>query len=296
MQNMRVRVPHVSCHVCQLPLTATLPSLQRSDKISFVISLRRVTPIVGPRFECLHCPTDFTGRFNVCFRCEPQLHVAGGHPENHAFDRKMPANVGGPGPGPVPVAAVYVWEYCEELGFGAALGDPFWERQGADGAWAAYAPDLCEQLEAAFADPNGPRITGAAVEIGNGQWVSLKKMQQRHWDNEDRFEVRRVDPAGDAPAGEDDWIAYNHVQCVVLTEAYLQQIDPPVVALEDGTTVDFSQMSQTIPGDARRFRVRGRLNDQSPPVAALRPAGGVGMFAGMFGAFEAAGGLDLDDY
>lgn len=253
-----------------------MPSLQRLGLLAQVVALHSVTPIVGPRFECLHCPEDVAGRFNVCFRCEPQLHDPGRHPENHAFDRKMPEIAGEPAPEPGTGAIVYVWEYCAELGLAAALDDPVWERQGDDGVWVAYAPDICEQLEAAFADPNGPRVTGAPAEIGNGQWVSLKKMQQRHWENGDRFEVRRVDPAGAAPVGGDEWVAYNHAQCATLTEAYLQQVDPPIVVLDGGTTVDFNQMSQTIPGDDRRFRIRGRLNEQSPPVAALRPAGGLG--------------------
>lgn len=52
-----------------------------------------VTPIVGPRFECLNCRATAAGRINVCLRCEPRLHEEGGHAENHVFAIKMPPRV-----------------------------------------------------------------------------------------------------------------------------------------------------------------------------------------------------------
>ena len=58
-----------------------------------IASSRRVTPIVGPRFECLHCRSTAEGRFNVCLKCEPRLHEPGGHTQNHAFCIKMPPRV-----------------------------------------------------------------------------------------------------------------------------------------------------------------------------------------------------------
>jgi len=54
----------------------------------------RANPIVGPRFECLHCPTTAAGRFNACYKCEVQLHAPGGHAPDHAFQHKMPPDVG----------------------------------------------------------------------------------------------------------------------------------------------------------------------------------------------------------
>jgi hypothetical protein len=36
-------------------------------------------PVVGPRFDCAHCP----GGFTACFDCEPALAEA--HPARHVF-------------------------------------------------------------------------------------------------------------------------------------------------------------------------------------------------------------------
>ena len=184
----------------------------------------------------------------------------------------MPPGVGEPEPEVGGANAVYIWEYCEEVGLaaapdGGAADGLRWEWQGDDGAWTAYDSDTCDILEAAFADMSGPRVTGAPVEIGNERWVNLKKMRQCRWDNPERLTVRRVNPAGDVGAAiEHEWVAYGHDQCVVLTEAYLQEVDPPVVVLDGGANVDFRDMSHTIPGDDRRFRIRGRMNEHAPPV------------------------------
>lgn len=233
-------------------------------------------PIVGPRFECLHCPTTTEGRYNVCFKCERQLHEPDGHPDNHAFDRINPPG----GIEPEPDGAdgediVYIWDYRPEVELDAAAGGgaaetPCWEWQGDDEVWTPYEPATCQTLEAAYEDASGSRVTGAPVEIGGERWVNLKKMRQCRWDNEERLTVRRVEPVRDAPA-EHDWVGYSHDQCVALTEAYLQQIQPPLVVLADGVRIDFSQMSHTAPDDDRRYQVRGRMSEQAPMVPALGP-------------------------
>mgnify|MGYP007047724179 CR=1 FL=1 len=51
-----------------------------------------VEPIVGPRFECLHCRSTADGYFNVCIDCEPRLHEPGAHPAGHSFRPIMPLN------------------------------------------------------------------------------------------------------------------------------------------------------------------------------------------------------------
>ena len=53
-----------------------------------------VEPIVGPRFECLHCRSTVEGRFNACINCEPRLHEPGAHPAGHCFQPIMPPNAG----------------------------------------------------------------------------------------------------------------------------------------------------------------------------------------------------------
>jgi hypothetical protein len=65
----------------------------RGEHAGIGCSICGVKPIVGPRFECLHCPSSAEGQFNACLKCEAQLHAPGGHPPGHAFTPKMPPNV-----------------------------------------------------------------------------------------------------------------------------------------------------------------------------------------------------------
>jgi hypothetical protein len=51
-------------------------------------------PIVGPRFECIHCPA-----FNCCSGCEANIGTAVNHPLNHVFKLHMRESNGGNGGG-----------------------------------------------------------------------------------------------------------------------------------------------------------------------------------------------------
>ena len=74
----------------------------RGEHPGTTCSLCHKGPILGPRFQCLHCPTTAVGPFNVCIKCEPQIHgnvVAGGgaaaaqHNTSHAFQILEPEHV-----------------------------------------------------------------------------------------------------------------------------------------------------------------------------------------------------------
>ncbi len=78
---------------------------------------------------------------------------------------------------------------------------------------------------------------------------------------------------GEGAAGGGDgrggaWSAYDRHQCQQLTEAYVNHtlvVQLPGVE----TTVDFAQMSHAVRGVDRQFEIRGRMNDQSPPLPPL---------------------------
>ncbi len=55
--------------------------------------------VVGPRFECVHCP----GRFAVCAACE--LALATAHPPGHVFLVDLGSPDPGPDPDPAPAPA-----------------------------------------------------------------------------------------------------------------------------------------------------------------------------------------------
>ena len=162
---------------------------------------------------------------------------------------------------------------------GAGGGGAVWEWLGDRGAWTAYSPAVCAQLEAATV------VNGRHVDVSATHWVDPRvgKMKQKAWETGRQRDVRRrgaptggmaaagVVAVGGGAAGGDGggpWSAYDRHQCQQLTEAYVHHtlvVQLPGVE----TTVDFAQMSHTVRGVDRHFEVRGRMNQQSAPLPPL---------------------------
>lgn len=189
-------------------------------------------------------------------------------------------------------AGTFIWEFrparagqrhqAEGVALAAAAhgtyAGPRWEFQEQSGAWAAYPQATCSILEAALA--RGER----SVNVDETRYVDLKRMQQGRWDTGRLSRaVRRLDlrdphmlangGSVEATANADadaDWVMYDRHNCRLLTEAYFShtaRVELPAVE----TTVDLSTMSHEVSGVDRRFEVRGRLNEQTPPLRPLAP-------------------------